>query len=1002
MMRLWRTYQNWVTGFSRAWSRMNSLASGLLLVTIVTACLAVVVPGQYIWLLCGWLVIVFVLFLCNHLMKKQTNSGKKNIFQFFESGQTQSEHEFEIDHDRARAHTVEKAKDVLRKLKERDIDLYSSPWYLVMGPSQSGKTFLIQQSKQDFSLVGDEPTADFGGTKGTKWSFTNKAIFIDTAGRYVDHYGKASADWRQADAQNDYEWGEFLTALKTLRPDTPLNGVIVTIRIEDLLSSEEGCKEALHKVLKNALQDLETRLSIRIPVYVVITMCDLIPGFVDFAEEYTRGGLKTNMMFGWSRDNNFDLPLHVENEFGTGFESICEKLSTEQLAILSDLPSNSKDETDRIDRLIGFLQEFRTMKRPLIDVLKQLFPREDKFFDHHFLRGVYFTSAVQEGNLLQSTLDQLIGNRPEQDERESLADITQEARPYFIADLFQDKIIQEPGLIRRTRNTARKSRRNRILLRIMTLIMMMVCGVKVFSVANQEDTPKVVLIAALENIEPIDDHKPTLLSLSKVGELQGLIKDEKDRYILAWLIGYQRELADKPPTLTVVIDKIPQQEKEQIDVEEIDIWMMGNPTPPFIGEYLEHNEIENLQPLTKKRIQEWQLEIDNLKVGEISSKISTHINGLNAYGKLQTNRLEKEDVKKYCHVIENSPIEFDAKEISEQCTQLGMAAVRINELLTWMKSYQEFHTRLTTADDDLVHPRWEDCYPYTNSLTNVLGTPNSELQNNLNQLDDLSPTKIIIKSEPDLKEFTQGIVDKFISNYPSNLGWKDTKEIFKLWVGNKARAKQLPRVLNLYKIMSNPKQPKSNFIYETQLLTACEKIKTDNVFFNESLFISLIGKFNYDVDVTSTEAESNNILRLLYNLEQHYKIRTGKKYDTTFFTADDLPTIVMAVDQHSKFKDQYRKAIIGIPVVSLNRTWFVSVTDQLDNIVEWKVNGLLKEGTRGKVTFKSTLTIGKNDTKVPFNNWNELVSIAFDGHSDDSNNFKFTFELGPPAENPDE
>jgi hypothetical protein len=271
----------------------------------------------------------------------------------------------------------------------------------------------------------------------------------------------------------------------------------------------------------------------------------------------------------------------------------------------------------------------------------------------------------------------------------------------------------------------------------------------------------------------------------------------------------------------------------------------------------------------------------------------------------------------------------------------------------------------------------------------------------LNQLDDLSPTKIIIKSGPDLKDFTKDIVDKFISNYPSTLVWNDTNEIFKLWVGKKAIANQLPLVLNLYKIMRNPNQNKSNFIYETQLLTACEKIKTDDVFFNESLFISLNGKFNYDVDVTSTEAESNEILRLLYNLEQHHKIRTGKKYDTTFFTAEDLPTIVKAVQRYPNFKAQYRKAINTIPVEQLHRTWFVSVTDQSDNIVEWKVNGLLKEGTRGKVTFKSILTIGKNDTEVPFANWNDLVSIAFDGHSDDSNNFKFTFELGPPAENPD-
>jgi type VI protein secretion system component VasK len=63
-------------------------------------------------------------------------------------------------------------QDVFETLRERGIDYYGLPWYLVIGPSQSGKTTSIQKSSQEFP-VGEKPVADYGAPR-LQLVFTNR------------------------------------------------------------------------------------------------------------------------------------------------------------------------------------------------------------------------------------------------------------------------------------------------------------------------------------------------------------------------------------------------------------------------------------------------------------------------------------------------------------------------------------------------------------------------------------------------------------------------------------------------------------------------------------------------------------------------------------------------------------------------------------------------------------------------------------------------------------
>ncbi|RZM06585.1 MAG: type VI secretion system membrane subunit TssM, partial [Sphingomonas sp.] len=66
--------------------------------------------------------------------------------------------------------------------------VYELPWYVIIGPPGAGKTTALKNSGLDFPVaqeVGDAPVRGIGGTRTTEWWFTDRAVLIDTAGRYT-------------------------------------------------------------------------------------------------------------------------------------------------------------------------------------------------------------------------------------------------------------------------------------------------------------------------------------------------------------------------------------------------------------------------------------------------------------------------------------------------------------------------------------------------------------------------------------------------------------------------------------------------------------------------------------------------------------------------------------------------------------------------------------------------------------------------------------------------
>ena len=106
-----------------------------------------------------------------------------------------------------------------------------------------------------------------GGTRNCDWWFTDEAVMIDTAGRYTLQESDSAVD---ASA-----WDTFLSLLKKTRPRRPLNGVLLTVNVQDLLQQSPADRKEHAAKLRARIQELHTKLGIRPPVYVLLTKTDL-------------------------------------------------------------------------------------------------------------------------------------------------------------------------------------------------------------------------------------------------------------------------------------------------------------------------------------------------------------------------------------------------------------------------------------------------------------------------------------------------------------------------------------------------------------------------------------------------------------------------------------------------------------------------------------------------------------------------------------------------------
>lgn len=366
----------------------------------------------------------------------------------------------------------------LDTIKSARKSIYFRPWYLVVGPAGVGKTEAIRNSGVDLPKLRKDPLQGLGGTRTMHWWFANDAVIIDTAGRLFD---------APDDSPLVERWNEFLKMLRNARKECPVNGLIVVVSAEDLLRDDwkaHASEKAPH--FARQLERIQRSLGrLRFPVYLMVTKCDLVPGFQAFMREIGNRDLQ-QQIFGWSKPGEPDEPMSADDA-ARGLEEFIDRIRRRRDLILPHTTGNLEADPwknmrlDRVDELFVFPNEFARLIEPIRTYMEGMLSQDAWSSGQLYFRGVYFSTSLQDGRVLDKALARATGR--------DLNDLpkveTEESKPYFLRDLFTEKIFCEQGLVSEADSLSKQRKRRAALVLSTAAALLALLGVLVFTGATR-------------------------------------------------------------------------------------------------------------------------------------------------------------------------------------------------------------------------------------------------------------------------------------------------------------------------------------------------------------------------------------------------------------------------------------------------------------------------------------------------------------------------------------
>jgi type VI secretion system protein ImpL len=312
-----------------------------------------------------------------------------------------------------------------KELSPRAADRLRAPWVLAIGEVGAGTT----------SVVASLPLDRLGGPVGEPaspctWHFFERGVVLDIDGSLLLDPATGHGA--------DHAWHSLISLLQQYRPERPLDAIVLTIPATDLvgparLTRDVAAERAAR--IEARLTELQRGVGLRLPVYIVITKCDRIPGFTPFARSVPRD--KTTGMLGWSS------PYAIDAAFSSSW--VDEALT----AVLRGVQHAEFDALARREPVASggdFLllpPRVSAAGPPLRDFLQRVF-RPTAWEQGASLRGIYFT-----GDPVRSEpVDAGAATAPPAASELPVVAVEGTLQRPFLADLFSEKIFAEQGIAR--------------------------------------------------------------------------------------------------------------------------------------------------------------------------------------------------------------------------------------------------------------------------------------------------------------------------------------------------------------------------------------------------------------------------------------------------------------------------------------------------------------------------------------------------------------------------
>lgn len=391
----------------------------------------------------GFIVVVILIWLGINLYRAyQQKKTNQNIIDTLAGGAGQQNYA-EAATEQEVAVLQDRFKQALQTLKKSRLGgrggpryLYQLPWYVIIGPPGAGKTTALKNSGLNFPLqegFGSDPVKGIGGTRNCDWWFTDESVILDTAGRYTTQDSDQVAD---AEA-----WTGFLDLLKRYRGRRPLDGVMIAFSLTDLMGQSAETRKLHALAVRKRLKELNDKLKVQVPVYVIFTKADLLEGFTEFFDDL--GKEQREQVWGMT------FPLDISDQgdklveyFDQEFDRLVERVDGRLLGRMQ-----AEFDLHRRSLLQGFPEQITSLKQAMRQFIGEAFS-PTMYEEKNLIRGMYFSSGTQEG----TPIDRLIGtvSRAFGLSRQAMPAYSGPGKSYFLTDVMKKVIFQEAGLVIKT------------------------------------------------------------------------------------------------------------------------------------------------------------------------------------------------------------------------------------------------------------------------------------------------------------------------------------------------------------------------------------------------------------------------------------------------------------------------------------------------------------------------------------------------------------------------
>lgn len=249
--------------------------------------------------------------------------------------------------------------------------LYERPWFLVLGPKRSGKSFLLAEAGLHVPLryPSDGDGMDVDNENRVRWIFADNAVWIDMPGAFTVDAGAVE---RQA----------LAAALREIRPDRAVDGVVLVLNVANLLSGDAATTKRQAEAMRQCLDGLIAAWGIELPVSLVFSHADEIQGF-DETFAGTAGELH-NQVFGASFTRQ-QRQGEARGAFVGEYATLCESVNRRRMQLVA-----RQSDDARCRMICRFAIGMEGARERLADLVAELF-RPTSYEGRPVLRGFYFT-----------------------------------------------------------------------------------------------------------------------------------------------------------------------------------------------------------------------------------------------------------------------------------------------------------------------------------------------------------------------------------------------------------------------------------------------------------------------------------------------------------------------------------------------------------------------------------------------------------------------------------